>query len=44
MEFYLANNVTKLCAEGMEMEGNGKPEEVSKPESRPYLVVASALT
>jgi tetratricopeptide (TPR) repeat protein len=30
MEFDPANNVIKLCAEGMQMEGKGKPEEASK--------------
>lgn len=30
MEFDQNNNVVKLCAQGMEMEGNGKPKEASK--------------
>ena len=30
MEFDPANNAIKLCAEGMQMEGKGKPEEASK--------------
>ena len=30
MEFDQNNNVIKLCAQGMEMEGNGKPEEANK--------------
>ncbi len=30
MEFDPDNNVVKLCVEGMEMEGRGKPEEASK--------------
>jgi len=30
MEFDQNNNVIKLCAQGMEMEGNGKPEEAIK--------------
>jgi hypothetical protein len=29
MEFDPNNNVVKLCAQGMEMEGKGKPEEAS---------------
>ena len=30
MEFDADNNVVKLCAQGMDMEGKGKPEEASK--------------
>lgn len=30
MKFDPANNIIKLCAEGMQMEGKGKPEEASK--------------
>jgi len=30
MEFDPNNNVVKLCAQGMDMEGKGKPEEASK--------------
>lgn len=30
MEFSPFNNIVKLCLQGMEMEGNGKPEEASK--------------
>lgn len=30
MEFDPNNNVVKLCAQGMEMEGKGKPEEATK--------------
>ena len=30
MEFDPDNNVVKLCAEGMDMEGNGKPQEAGK--------------
>lgn len=30
MEFDPNNNVVKLCAQGMEMEGKGQPEEASK--------------
>lgn len=30
MEFNPSNNVIKLCVHGMDMEGNGKPEEASR--------------
>jgi tetratricopeptide (TPR) repeat protein len=30
MEFDPTNNVVKLCAQGMDMEGKGKPEEATK--------------
>ena len=30
MEFNPSNNVIKLCVEGMDMEGKGKPEEASR--------------
>jgi len=30
MEFDPNNNVVKLCAQGMDMEGNGKPEEATQ--------------
>src|SRR4026209_1964522 len=30
MEFNPNNNVIKLCIEGMDMEGKGKPEEASR--------------
>ena len=30
MEFNPNNNVVKLCIQGMEMEGKGKPEEASR--------------
>src|SRR3954453_2378747 len=30
MEFYPNNHVIKLCVQGMDMEGKGKPEEASK--------------
>jgi rifampin ADP-ribosylating transferase len=30
MEFDSNNNVVKLCAQGMDMEGKGKPEEASR--------------
>ena len=30
MEFDPNNNVVKLCAQGMDMEGKGKPEEASR--------------
>ena len=30
MEFNPNNNVVKLCAQGMEMEGKGNPEEASR--------------
>src|SRR3954465_3869333 len=30
MEFDPNNNISKLCIQGIDMEGNGKPEEASK--------------
>jgi hypothetical protein len=30
MEFNPSNNVIKLCIQGMEMEGKGKPEDASR--------------
>ena len=30
MEFNPSNNVIKLCVQGMDMEGKGKPEEASR--------------
>ena len=30
MEFNPSNNVIKLCVQGMDMEGKGKPEDASR--------------